>query len=179
MSFADGSCAAASSSSLCCNALMTISRSFFLTSEASPSRHCSPRTSQPVVGTALSVLLMSSCCWVRSSGLLLAMLFCLLLAVLFCVLIGLCHFVQLSQLLVDLLLVVVQVLRFCAPFRQSGYASLVNFFSSLALLAVILSLFSVLCLLVSPPPALLCGSLRLRGSLLASSNTTTQHCATS
>ena len=42
-----------------------------------------------------------------------------------------------------LLLVVVQVLRFCAPFRQSGFASFVNFFSSLALLAVILSLFSV------------------------------------
>ena len=41
------------------------------------------------------------------------------------------------------LLLVVQVLRFCAPFRQSGVASFVNFFSSLALLAVILSLFPV------------------------------------
>ena len=43
----------------------------------------------------------------------------------------------------DLLLVVVQVLRFCVPFRQSGFASFVNFFSSLTLLAVVLSLFSV------------------------------------
>ena len=39
---------------------------------------------------------------------------CLLLAMLFCVLTRLRHFVQLSELLVDLLLVVVQVLRLCA-----------------------------------------------------------------
>ena len=61
------------------------------------SRHCSPRTSRPAVGTALSVLLILACCWVRSSRLLLAMLFC--------------HFGPLSEILVDLLLVVVQVLR--------------------------------------------------------------------
>ena len=101
------------------------------------SRHCSPRAFQPAAGTALSVLLILPCCWVCSSSLLLAVLFCVLL---FC---GHCHFVQLSELLIDLLLVVVQVLRFCALFRQSGFASFVNFFSSLALLAVILSLFSV------------------------------------
>ena len=65
---------------------------------------------------------------------------CLLLAVLFCVLTRLCHFVQLSELLVDLLLVVVQVLLLCAAFRQSGVASFVHFFSPLALLAVVLSL---------------------------------------
>ena len=99
------------------------------------SRHFSTRTFQPAAGTALSVLLIFTCCWVCSSS--------LLLAVLFCVLIGLCHSVQLSELLIDLLLVVVQILRFCALFRQSGFASFVNLFSSLALLAVILSLFSV------------------------------------
>ena len=43
----------------------------------------------------------------------------------------------------DLLLVVVQILRLCAPFRQSDFASFVDFVSSLALLAVMLSLFSV------------------------------------
>ena len=80
--------------------------------------------SRPAVGCALLV-----CCWLCSSRLLLAMFFC--------------HFVQLSEILVDLLLVVVQILRLCAPFRQSGFASFVDFFSSLALLAVILSLFSV------------------------------------
>ena len=67
----------------------------------------------------------------------------LLLAALFCVLTRLCHFVQLSELLVDLLLVVVQFLRLCAPFLQSGFASFVDFYSSLALLAVMLSLFCV------------------------------------
>ena len=64
------------------------------------------------------------------------MFYCLLLAMIFC------HFVPLSQILVDLL-VVVQVLRLCAPVRQSGYASFVDFFESLALLAVMMSLFSV------------------------------------
>ena len=54
-----------------------------------------------------------------------------------------CHFVPLSEILVDRLLVVVQVLRLCAPFRQSGFASFTDFFSSLALLPVMLSLFSV------------------------------------
>ena len=54
-----------------------------------------------------------------------------------------CHFVPLSEILVDLLLVVVQVLRLCAPFRQSGVASFVDFSSILALLAVMMSLFSV------------------------------------
>ena len=54
-----------------------------------------------------------------------------------------CHFVQLSEILLGLLLVVVQVLRLSAPFRQSGLASFVDFVSSLALLAVMLSLFSV------------------------------------
>ena len=68
---------------------------------------------------------------------------CLLLAVLFCVKTRLCHFIQLSEFLVDLLLVVIQVLRLCAPVRQSGVASFVDFFSPLALLAVGLSLFSV------------------------------------
>ena len=96
-----------------------------------------------------------ACCWLCSSRLLFAMLFGLLLAML------LCHFVQLSEILVDLLLVVVQVLRLCAPFRQSGFASFVDFLSPLALLGVVPS---VLCLLASPPPALLCGSLLLRGS---------------
>ena len=116
-------------------------------------------TFHSAVGTALSVLLIIPCCWVcfcslRSAVLfclllavlfclLLAVSFCLLLAVLFCLLTSLCHFVQLSELLVDLLLVVVQVLRLCAPFRQSGSASVVDFFSPLALLAVVLSLFSV------------------------------------
>ena len=93
------------------------------------SRHCSLHASRSAVGTALSVLLILSCCWLCSSRLLLAMLFCL--------------FVLLSEILVDLLLVVVQVLRLCAPFRQSGVASFVDFVSSLALLAVMLSLFSV------------------------------------
>ena len=78
----------------------------------------------PAVGCALL-----ACCWLCSSR--------LLLAVLFCVLTRLCHFVQLSEILVDLLLVVVQVLRLCAPFRQSGFASFFDF------VAVILSLFSV------------------------------------
>ena len=56
-----------------------------------------------------------------------------------------CHFVPLSEILVDLLLVVVvvQVLRLCAPFRQSGFASFIDFFSSLALLAATPSLFCV------------------------------------
>ena len=62
---------------------------------------------------------------------------------LFRVLTRLCHFVQLSELLVDILLVVVQILRLCAPFRQSGVAAFVDFSSSLALLVVMLSLFSV------------------------------------
>ena len=62
---------------------------------------------------------------------------------LFCVLTRLCHFVQLSEILVDLLLVFVQVLRLSASFRQSGVASFVDFFSSLSLLVVMLSLFSV------------------------------------
>ena len=98
------------------------------------SRHCSLRTSRLAVGTAPSVLLILSCCWVCSSRLCSSRL---LLAMLFC------HFVPLSEILVDLLLVVVQVLRLCAPFRQSGVASFVDFSSSLALLAVMLSLFSV------------------------------------
>ena len=51
--------------------------------------------------------------------------------------------VPLSEILVDLLLVVVHVLRLCAPSRQSGVTSLVDFSTSLALLAVMLSLFSV------------------------------------
>ena len=63
-----------------------------------------------------------ACCWLCSSGLLLAMLFC--------------HFVPLSEILVDLLLVVVQVLRLCAPFRQSGFAFFVDVFSSLGPLSV-------------------------------------------
>ena len=116
--------------------------------------------SQPAVGTALSVLLILYCCWVCSSRLLLAvplppavgctLLACgwlcssrLLLALLFC------SFVPLSEILVDLLLVV-QVLRLCAPLWQSDFASFVDFFSPLALLVVVL--FSVLCLLASPPP---------------------------
>ena len=85
---------------------------------------------------------------------------CLLLAVLFCLLISLCHFVQLSELRVDLLLVVVQVLRFCAPFRQSGVASFFNFFFTTGSSGC--DAVSVLCLL-APPPVLPCGSF-LRGS---------------
>ena len=65
-----------------------------------------------------------------------AMFFCLLLAMLFCL------FVPLSEILVDLL-VVVQVLRLCAPFRQCGVASFADFFSPLTLLAVMVSLFSL------------------------------------
>ena len=70
----------------------------FLSSSAHllSSRHCSPRASPPAVNTALSVLLILYCCWVCSFRLLLAVLFCLLLAMLFC------HFVQLSEILVDL-----------------------------------------------------------------------------
>ena len=97
--------------------------------------------------------LVLSCCWVCSSRLLLAVLFSpavggallaccwrcssrLLLAVLFCI------FCPLSEILVDLLLVVIQVLRLCVPFRQSGFASFVDIFSPLALLAVVLSVLS-------------------------------------
>ena len=107
---------------------------------------CSPRTSRPAVGTALSVLFDShlllsmlfspavgcallACWWLCSSRLLVAVLFCL--------------FTPLIEILVDLLLFVVQVLRLCPPFRQSGFASFVDFFSPLALLAVVLFLFSV------------------------------------
>ena len=87
------------------------------------SRHCSPHTSRPAVGTALSVILTLPNCWVCSSRLLLAVLFSPavgcdtagLLAMLFC------HFVQLSEILVDLPLVVVRVLGLCAPFRQSVF----------------------------------------------------------
>ena len=110
----------------------------------------------PAVG---SVLL--ACCWLCSSRLLLAVPFspavgrALLMAVLFC------HFITLSEILVDLLLVVLQDLRLCAPFRQSGFASFVDFFSSLALLAVMLPLFSVLWRRLLQH--ILCGSLLLRG----------------
>ena len=107
------------------------------------SRHCSPHTSRPAVGTTLSVLLIVSCCWLCSSRL----------------------YVHLSEILVDLLLVVVQVLRLCAPFRQSGGASLVDFFSPLALLAVVLSVFSVFWGRLLQ--ALLCGSLLLRSRHLS------------
>ena len=104
------------------------------------SRHSSRRTSRPAVGTALSVLLILSCCWVCSfaccwlcpSRLLLAMLFC--------------HFVQASEILLDPLLVVVQIVRLCAQFRQSGFASFVDFVSSLASGC---GAVSVLCLLAS------------------------------
>ena len=51
-----------------------------------------------------------------------------------------CALLPLCSVLVDLPLVVVQVLRLCAPLRQSGVASFVHFSSSLA---VMLSLFSV------------------------------------
>ena len=122
----------------------------FSASVQTSSRHSSRRTSRPAVGTALSVLLILSCCWVCSSRLLLAMLFC--------------HFVHVSEILLDILLVVVQVVRLCAPFRQSGFASFVDFVSSLASGC---GAVSVLCLLASPPPALLCGSLLLRSSPLA------------
>ena len=109
------------------------------------SKHGSPHTSRPGVGTALSVLLILTCCWVCSSRLRLAVFFCLLLGILFCLLLGMffCHLVQQSEILADLPLVVVQVLRLCAPFRQSGFASVVDFPPPLALLAVVLSLFSV------------------------------------
>ena len=61
-------------------------------------------------------MLFSPARWLCSSACLLAMLCCLLLA-------------MLSEILVDLLLVVVvQVLRHRAPFRQSGFASFVDFF---------------------------------------------------
>ena len=82
----------------------------------------SAHSSRPASGTALSLLLILPSCWVCISRLLLF---------------------SLSEILVDLLPVVVQVLRLCAPFRQSGFASFIDFFSSLALLAVMLSLFSV------------------------------------
>ena len=65
--------------------------------------------------------------------------------------------------------------------RQSDVAS---FFFLVTTGAVGRGSFSVLCLNSLPAhrdlsPAALCGSLRLRGALLASSNTTIQHCATS
>ena len=112
------------------------------------SRHCSIRTSRPAVGTAFCSF---------DSPLLLAMLFC--------------QFVPLSEILVDLLLVVVQLLRLGAPFRQSGVASFADFSSGC-------DTVSILCLLASPPPALLCGSLLLRGSPHAPP-TPLQACATS
>ena len=114
----------------CCSVLMTFSRAFSLVIGLTSSRHCSLRALQPTIGTALSELLILTCCWVCSSRLLLAVLFLPLDT-------------SLSLRSADLLLVVVQVLRFCAPFRQSGSASFVNFFSSLALLAVMLSVLSV------------------------------------
>ena len=98
----------------------------------------------------------SACSWHCSSRLLLAVLFCLRLAMLFY------HFVPLSEILVDLLLFVVQVLRLCAPFRQSGFASFVDFFPITG--SSCCDAVSVLCLLASPPPPLPCGSLLLRGS---------------
>ena len=76
-----------------------------------------------------------ACCWPCSSRLLLAMLFRSLTR--------LCRFDQLSEIFLDLLLVVVQVLRLCAPSRQSAFASFVVFFSPLTLPSVVLSLFSV------------------------------------
>ena len=99
----------------------------------------------PVVSVSLPFRLGSCTLLSVLFCLLLAVLFCLLLAMLFCLLLAMlfCLFVPLSEVLVDLLLVVVEVLRLCAPFRQSGFASFVDFFSSLALLAVMLSLFSV------------------------------------
>ena len=74
---------------------------------------------------------------------------CLLLAVLFRfffdfpLLLGMLFSPAVGCALLDLLLVVVQVLRLCDPFRQSCVASFVDFFSPLALVAVFLSLFSV------------------------------------
>ena len=120
------------------------------------SRHCSPRTFQPAVGKTLDCLLLPMLFrfFEFSPAVGYVLLACN----------WLCSFasghvfvtsVQLSETLVDLLLVVVQDLRLCAPFRQSASASFVDFFSTLALLAVVLS---VLCLLASPPPALLCGN---------------------
>ena len=97
---------------LCCNVLMTFSilvfsssvqLTFFETLFSSYVSACSWRT-------ALSGLLILSCCWVRSFRLRLAVLFCLLLALLFC------HFVPLSEIVIDLLLVVVQVLRLLCSF---------------------------------------------------------------
>ena len=114
-------------------------------------RHDSPRTSQPAVGSFCSL----------DSPLLLGMVFCLLLSVLFCLLLAMlfCHFVPLSEILVDLPLVVVQVLCICAPFRQYGFASFVDFFFITGSSGC--DIVSVLCPLASP---LLCGSLMLRGS---------------
>ena len=111
----------------------------------------------PAVGCALL-----ACCRLCSSCQLLAVLFlpavgCALLPA-----VGFCHFVQLSEILVDLLLVVVQVLRLCAPCRLSGFASFVDFFFTTGSSGC--GSVSVLCLLASPPPALLCGGSLLRGS---------------
>ena len=92
----------------------------------------------PAVGCALL-----ASCWLCSSRQLLAVLFLPAVGYALLPAVGFCHFVQLSEILVDLLLVVVQVLRLCAPFRLSGFASLFDFFSPPALLAVVLSLFSV------------------------------------
>ena len=134
---------------LCCNVLMTFSILI--------SRHWSNFFLRDIVllvrFSLLLAMLLTALCWLCSFGsfdfsLLLGMFFSptvgyahdwLLLAVLFCVLTRLCLFVQLSELL----LVVVQTLRICAPFRQTGVASFVDFFSPLALLAVVLSLSSV------------------------------------
>ena len=69
---------------------------------------------------------------------------------------------MLSEFLADPPLVVVQVLRPRAPFRQSGCASFVDFLLITGSSGC--DAISVLCLLASPPPALLCGSLLLRRS---------------
>ena len=69
-------------------------------------------------------------------------------------------------------LVVVQVLRLCAPFRQCGVASFADFFSPLT--SSRCDGVSVLSLLASLPPALPCGSLLLRESPSCTSHATTQ-----
>ena len=122
--------------------LTSFFKTFFSSFVSACNWHCSscPFDSPLLLGMLFSPAFgcaLLACCWLYTTHLLLAVLFCLLLAMLCC------HFVPLSEILVDLPLVVVQVLRLCAPFWQSGVASFVDFSSSLALLAVMLSQFSV------------------------------------
>ena len=123
--------------------------------ESFPSSSRSSMLSSPAVGFArvclLLALLVSACCWLS------------------------CHPAFCFALVVPVFgyaLSVLLIFPCCWVCSSRGHRTRVASFLPLTTgsLLVVLSLI---------PPASLCGSLRLRGSLLASSNTTTQHCATS